>query len=176
MNQTNKLPEILIAFRAFNEKDDLLGVVDVELPEFETISEEITGAGIAGKMEVPVIGHFGSMTLTMNWRAYTSYVTKLAKPLAHQLDLRGSIQHFDPGTGEHVTVPVQVMTRAIPKKTAIGKLATGALMDTSTEFEVVTIKVKLDGDEHIEYDKLNYVFKIDGTDYLESVKADLGLS
>lgn len=69
------VPEKLINFRVYNESEDLLGLADVTLPSFESMTETIKGAGLAGEIDSPVLGHYGSMEVEFNWR--TLYQTDL---------------------------------------------------------------------------------------------------
>lgn len=172
----NQVPEKLINFRVYEDGKDLLGVADAQLPSIEAMSDTVKGAGIAGEVDSPVLGHFGSMTLTLNWRTVTRPTVHLAQQRTHNLDLRGAIQVYNSGTGEYKVSPLKVTTRCIPKKTDLGKLDVGASSDASNEFEVTYIKVSLDGKVVIEIDKYNYICVINGTDYLKQVREALGLN
>lgn len=169
------IPETLINYRVYSDDGDMLGTADVELPSLEALTTDVQGAGVAGKIEMPLLGHYDSMTLGLTWRALTENATKLAAPKAHQLDLRGSVQVFEPASGQHKTQAVKVVAKSIPKSTELGKLEAGEQMETKTEFEVTYLKLSIGGKEKIEVDKLNFICKIDGTDYLDQVRADLGL-
>lgn len=171
----NPVPEKLINFRVYEDGIDYLGVADVELPSIEPMTDAVKGAGIAGEVDAPVIGQFGSMTLKLNWRTVTRHLVSLAQQKAHSLDLRGAIQTFDSGAGEYVKTPLKVNVRAIPKKTDLGKLAAASGQDAANEFEVIYIKVTLSGEVLLEIDKYNYVCVISGTDYLAEVRSALGL-
>lgn len=171
----NPIPEKLINYRVYLEGRDLLGVADAQLPDLEPLTETVKGAGIAGEVESPVIGHFGSMTLTLNWRTIEKNVMVLSQPKSHALDLRGSQQVYDAGAGEYKTVPVRVVVRAMPKKTGMGKFEPGATTDTSNEFEVTYIKIFVSGRRELEIDKYNYICYISGKDFLAAVRSDLGL-
>lgn len=172
---SNPVPEKLSNFRVYNDGVDLLGVADAELPDLEFMTETVSGAGIAGEVESPVVGHFKSMALKLKWRTVTGDLSVLAAPKAHQLDLRGSIQTYDAGDGVYVHKPVKVVVKGIPKKASLGKLEMGKPMDNESEFEVVYLKMTFDGTERIEIDKYNSVCKIDGTDYLAEIRGNLGI-
>ena len=175
MTKVNPIPASLIGFRVYLDGADMLGVADVELPDLEAITAEVTGAGIAGTVNVPILGHYDSMTLTLNWRALTGNVTILSAPKAHQLELRGSIQVYDAGRGENTTLALRVTTQVMPSKTGLGKAASGEPMESSGEFEVTYLKIVLADEPRVELDKLNYKCVIEGVDYLERVRGDLGL-
>lgn len=170
------IPEKLINFRVYLDGIDLLGVADAQLPAIESIMETVQGAGIAGEIETPTLGHFGPMPLSLNWRTVTSDAVKLAQQKAHHLDLRGAIQSFDPKAGVYVATPLKVVVRARPKKIDPGKLVMGKAQESSSEFECHYFKMWLDGNEMIEIDKLNFICLIDGEDQLASTREALGLN
>jgi P2 family phage contractile tail tube protein len=172
---SNPVPEKLINFRVYLDGTDLLGTSDVELPSLEAMTETVKGAGVAGEVDSPVVGHYGSMGLTLNWRTVTGNTTILAQPKAHQLDLRGSMQVYDASDGQYLTKALKVVVKAVPKNTQLGKLDVGAAQEAVSEFEVNYIKVLVDGEEKIEIDKYNFICKIEGEDYLQSVRDNLGL-
>jgi uncharacterized protein len=170
---SNPIPEKLINFRVYLEGDNLIGVADVELPKLKAMTETVSGAGIAGEVESPVIGHFESMTTTINFRTLNADAGTLATPKAHLLDFRGSQQVYD--SGAYGTGAVRVTMKAIPKQVDLGKFKVGAPTETSDEFEVVYLKLYVNGKERVEIDKYNSIARFDGVDVLEDVRKDLGI-
>lgn len=170
----NAIPEKLINFRVYENGTNFAGLVDAELPSLESMTETVSGAGIAGEYDSPVIGHYQSMTLSLSWRTPTPRLLALAAPKVHQLDLRGAIQVNDAANGQYKAVPLRVTVNCTPKNTEPGKLEVGSPMDSSNEFEVTYLKIWYDGKEYIEIDKLNFICKIDGVDYLAAVRLALG--
>ena len=171
----NKMPEKLISYRAYKDGKDMLGTVDVQLPDLELLSDTIKGAGIAGEIDSPTLGAYASMGLSLNWRTITGDVVYLTRQEAHQLEFRGAIQVYDAAEGKHKVVSQKIVVKAIPKKTSLGKLAVASGQETTSEFEVIYIKVFLDGKEKIEVDKLNFICKINSRDILSEVRTALGL-
>lgn len=172
---SNQVPEKLINFKAYNEGSDLIGVVDVELPALEAMTETVSGAGIAGEVDSPTLGHYSSMTCRINFRTVTKAAAALAAQRAHQLEFRGSQQIYDAGAGSYSTQSVKVVVKAIPKSVELGNLTVGAPTETGNEFEVNYLKVWVGGEELVEIDKFNFIARINGEDYLASVRADLGV-
>lgn len=167
------IPDKLINFKVFLGGNDLLGLADVDLPSIEMMTETVTGAGIAGELETPVIGHTTPITLSLSWRTVTKSFARLAAPEPHQLDLRGAMQFL--AAEVMVTVPVRVTVITVPKKAELGKMATGKAMETQSELAVSYLKMWVDGEEKIEIDKLNYIYIVDGVDYLAPVRTALGM-
>lgn len=172
---SNQIPERLINYKVYKDGTTPLGVATVDLPDIESMTDTVTGAGIAGEIDSPTLGHFGSMGLTLNWRTLTGDATSLAAPQSHHLEFRGSIQVNDAGNGIIKTAPVRVVTRCTPKRIGLGSLEVAAAMDASNEFEVTYLKLFVGGVERLEIDKYNFVYKVNGVDHLASVRKDLGL-
>lgn len=171
----NIVSEKLINFRVYDgDLGELLGLADVELPVLEQMSETITGAGIAGEVESPTLGHYAAMSMTLKWRVTEAQALKLLAPKAHAIELRGSIQRWNAALGVYETQALKLVTRAVPKSSPLGTLAPGAQQEPSAEFSVRYIKIFLAGKALAEVDPLNYICVINGVDYLASVRSDLG--
>ena len=72
MAGTNQIPERLINFRCYRNGNDLLGVATVTLPQFQAMTDTVSGAGIAGEVETPVLGHYSSITATVSFRTIST--------------------------------------------------------------------------------------------------------
>ena len=70
---------------------------------------------------------------------------------------------------------IKVVVRGVPTTAALGKGDMGTTSDTKTTIEVDYIKVTINGKEVLEADKYNYIFKVEGKDYLKDVATALGL-
>ena len=172
---SNPVPERLINYRVYLAGNALAGIATVDLPDIEAMTDTVSGAGIAGEIDSPVLGHFGSMTCTCTWRTITADATQLAAQKAHEIEFRGSQQVYDAANGTYSTVPVRVAIRGIPKRLGLGSLEVGSATDSETEFEVNYMKVFVNNLPRIEIDKYNFKYVVDGVDYLASVRADLGM-
>jgi len=170
-----QISEKLINYTVYKDGSLFLGTADVELPSIEAMTETVKGAGIGGEIESSTLGHYGSMTCTLNWRTVTPEVIRLHAPISHSLDFRGSMQVYNPATGETRGQGVKVTVKAMPKSGSIGKMDPGTTMDTSNEMEVTYIKIVIDGRTLLEIDKYNFKCVIDGRDYLAEVREQLGM-
>lgn len=176
MANTNPIQEKLVNFRVYNNSNDLLGVATVDLPELSAMTDTVSGAGIAGEVDSPVLGHFQSMSVTLHWRTIEAAAMGLAAQKAHHLEIRGSQQRYDAGSGLYSTVPVRLVVKGTPKTTSLGSFEPGSTTDTTTELEASYLKLVIGGKEVVEIDKYNYIARFGGSDALQSVRADLGLS
>ena len=151
-------------------------MTDVELPSLQAMTETISGAGIAGEYESPVLGHFQSLVLKLKWRTVTRLGLLLLAPVQHSLQLRGSIQIMDSTAGVLLTQAMQVDVRGQLKVFNPGKFEPGKPMEVDSDVEVARITIKLAGVVLVELDKFNMIFRVNGTDYLQAVRTDIGQS
>ena len=175
MAQT-QIPEKLVNFRCYGGTgaSEFFGLADVELPKFEAMTETIHGAGIAGEYESPVLGHFKSMVAKLNLRTPTALALSLLAPVVHKLDVYGSIQILDPMRGVLTTQALRVQLLGEVKGLDVGKLEPGKPMATAAEVEITKIVISLAGVVVVEFDRFNFVYKVNGVDYLAPVRTDLG--
>lgn len=171
-----KVPEKLINFRVYRDGSDLIGIADVTLPTLEAMTETVKGAGVAGEIDSPTLGHYASMELQLNWRTLERSNVRLASPTGVHLDLRGAQQVYDSGESKFIVRPVKCVVRGVPKSTELGKLDVGATTDTVNTIEVNYIKIDVDGDTLLEVDKYNYITVIEGVDYMAEIRDALGLN
>ncbi|MGC7979568.1 phage major tail tube protein, partial [Salmonella enterica] len=127
------------------------------------------------EIETGTLGHFKSMSVSLKWRTLTADGTNLFLSSSHQVDFRGSQQVYDAGTGKYKTVPIRASMKLNPKKLDLGSLQVSKATDTENEFEVLYLKLFINGKEVLEIDKLNYICIFNGEDILQTVRDDLGL-
>lgn len=171
----NIVRDKLINFEVFKEGNRKLGMGDITLPSLEYKTATLSGAGIGGDIEMPTPGQTASMELEINWRTLNEDVTKLLAVKAHDLEIRGSNQQYDAGTGEIKSQPVRINVRTVPKKSDLGSFKPAEHTDSKSTLEIIYLKVEIGGERVIEIDKLNYIHYVDGVDYLASVRSDLGV-
>lgn len=173
---TKRFPEKINDYRVFaNGKKDVIGIADIELPELNSITEEIDGAGVLGKYESATLGHFESMQVKINWRLVTGELAPFLKPDAMTLDIRIANQEYAAASNSYETIPTRVLVKGHVSKNSLGKVAKGALGEGSSEVEVTYIKIFYNDKVLIEYDRFNYKFVVDGVDVMKKVRKALGL-
>ncbi|EON70399.1 phage major tail tube protein [Lysinibacillus sphaericus] len=169
-------PEKLNEFRVFaNDKPNLLGVSDIELPELNSMTETVNGAGIYGEYESPNYGHLESMQLKISWRVITDELTDFYKPDGIKIDCRLVNQHFNTKTRKHEITPSRVLVHGAVTKNSLGKVEKGSPYEGSSEVEIHYIKIEDKGKVLYEYDRHNYIYKVDDVDYGEKLRELLGI-
>ncbi|MBR0278790.1 MAG: phage major tail tube protein [Synergistaceae bacterium] len=171
---SNIIPEKSINFSVYLNGEDELGIAEGTIPALEAMTSEVKGAGIAGVVESPVLGHFNSTNFSLTWRTVTNNFMKLFDHVTNDIELFAGLQQYDAGLGVYRVAPLHVYMKAITKTSTPGNLTVGDNMDTQTEFEVLYMKIELDGKERVEMDKINYIYKVDGVDRLSELRVALG--
>lgn len=113
-----RVDESIINFALYEDANEYLGMAEVTLPELASLTQEITGAGIAGNVEAVILGHFEAMTTTLNFRTVTRSAVSLNKPGYHTLTLRVAQQLKDTVKNIHCSLVVNTNFSPI-RQTAI---------------------------------------------------------
>ena len=111
-----KIDQGVINFAVYEDGNEYVGMAQATLPELTMLTQSIAGAGIAGNIESVILGHFDTMTLTLNFRSTTQQATNLSEPRRHTIDLRVSQQVEDTVAGRVGTQAVKHLFVVIPKK------------------------------------------------------------
>ncbi len=165
------IPEVINDFNLYLSGNRLGGMTgEVALPDFEGVTETISGAGILGEFESVIAGRYGSMEQEVPFRVINEDMFKMIDPTVPvELTLRGAIQQTIKATGAVDYVGMRVVFRGRSKKIAIGTVKQGGPMDSSIALELTYILIEMDGKSKVELDKINGVFKVNGVDLLAKV-------
>lgn len=173
MGAITNIPEVINNFNAYNNGNVLVGVTgSVQLPNFDAITEEISGAGILGTYETGIPGFYSSMAQEVPFRILDTDIFSIMNP-GELVDLtfRASEQHTVKSTGALDYKGMRIVERGRLKNFAPGTLELGKQMGASVTLELLYILIEIDGKTKLEYDKLNSVFIVNGKDLLEKVRA-----
>ena len=95
--------ESVINFAVYEDSVEYVGMAGVTLPNLAAIVQTLSGAGIAGNVEVPVLGHYDVMSLTLNFRTTTEHSIKHVLVVVPKTDTGGTVAPAAPtnGSGEY---------------------------------------------------------------------------
>lgn len=169
-----KIDETVIGFAVYEDATEYVGISEVALPEISNMTEEISGAGIGGKIESVILGAIEAMTVTFNFRTVTKNAIKLHEPRKHKIDLRAAQQQTDTVKGTTEVVKIKHILTITPKKLNPGKVASASAAEVSGEYAVSYYATYINGKKMLEIDPLNYIYYVNGKDYLKDVRKALG--
>ncbi len=166
------IPEVINDFNLYSNGSRLIGTTgEVSLPDFEAITATISGNGILGEYESPVVGHFGAMEQEIPFRCFNAdYFKLLDQTKATELTLRGAIQTVDKSTHNTGEMGMRVVFRGRCKKFTPGTVKQREAMECSVTLDLTFIMIEMDGKERIRLDKLNGEYKINGKDMLAKIR------
>lgn len=168
-------PDKTINYRVYKDGSNLLGIATVDLPDLAYMTDTISGAGIAGEIETPVLGHFQAMSLTLNWRTVNSDAINLLRSDGATLTLRAAQQNLDNATNQLTPIGLKITVKTLPKTTGLGSIEVANSSSSTTELEISYIKIEHNNEQILEIDKLNFICKIGDTDTLADVRSLLGI-
>ena len=172
MNTPYKIPEKINAYNVYKQGKKLIGLSDeVKLPDFESLTETISGAGILGEIDSPTIGLFAGMEMEIPFRQLGESISELVNPLnGIDLTLRGSSQVMD-SSGNTSFEGIRVIVRGRSKSLTGGKFKQGEGTGSSVKIELTYCKIEINNKNIVELDKLNCVYKVGDVDILEKVRS-----
>lgn len=169
-----KLPHSISQFNIYNDNERCVGVSgEITLPNFEAMSETISGAGIAGEFEVTADGQYGAMQIDIPFLRLHDENFSLLTPGRKTIVLRASAKSFDSATGESIEEGLKIKIVGTPKSLELGKIASGKPMESKNTLEILAIKIEIGDKVLMELDKLNFICIINGVDVLAKVKANI---
>ena len=166
--------ESVINFAVYEDSVEYVGMAGVTLPNLAAIVQTLSGAGIAGNVVVPVLGHYDVMSLTLNFRTTTEHSVRLSEPRRHNIDLRMAQQIEDTVAGEVKVQSIKHVLVVVPKTDTGGTVAPAAPTNGSGEYSVRYWATYIDGAKVREIDPLNFICEVNGVDYLADVRKAIG--
>ena len=165
-------PSVINQFNVYNAGNRLIGLTgEVSLPEINSKTTTVNGAGILGDIEEPVIGQMESMKITIPFLTITKGYFELCDQLnAVSLTLRGGIQTMDTETAAAKMQQMRVVVRGKMASFTPGKVKGAEQMGSSVTLELLYFMVELEDEKMVEVDKLNSIFAVNGKDMLAPIR------
>lgn len=135
------------AYNVYNGGTKLVGISDeVTLPDFEALTETISGPGILGEIDEPLLGHYGASEIEIPFRTLDAPMFDLlAQGKAVNLTLRMSTQAIQESTMATDFMPSRVIIKGKSKGFTGGKVKQGSGTASSVKVELIYILVEVNG-------------------------------
>lgn len=165
------IPTKVNKYNIYDEGIRLLGTGDeLTLPDFENVSEAISGAGILGEFEDPTVGYFGNQTMEIPWRLLDRAAAKALNVLkTMHLEIRGACQYLN-SVGDIEIGSIRVVVRGKGASLKSGKLKATTSMESGVTLNLTYILIEINEEEVVLLDKLNEEFRVLGEDVLAKIK------
>lgn len=162
----------IIAHRFFDDDKEVGDNVSCQLPSVEHGTTAVKGAGVLGTFDMPSTGQLNAMVFSASQRSINKGAINLSRPGIHKIELR-FVKDAMTGDGQEVPEGTKIFVTGIFKKFDPGKVEEASTMDGSIDFEVLRYRIVINGEEVLLIDKINYIYKVNGVDYMDKVKAAL---
>jgi len=150
------------------------GIVTVELPNFELLSETFKGAGVAGEVNVPVPGVMSAQTVTISCPVIYGPITKfLELGSTKTLDLRNEIIVQNPENHQQEKVANRWVLKGPLSGSNPGSIEQGAAGESSIVMQVYYAHHWLDGDDILEWDPFKYIYRVNGKDLMAATRQNV---
>lgn len=172
----NNIDEGIINATMFEDGRQYLGWGSVELPNFQNKSFTMSGGGIAGDIEVPVVGHRDAMIMKINFRDTSEAAYILAEERVHIIEIRVAHQTLGAESSELGESSHKYVAELIPKSLNGGTIAPASTQAVSGEYSCLSIKEYINGELQRDIDPRRFR-DVDhtGKDRLANVRSILGL-
>lgn len=147
--------------------------VSCQLPSIEHGTTEVKGAGILGTLDMPSSGQLNAMVFSASMRSISKNSLNVSRPGVHNIELRFVKDTFT-DNGQSIPEGTKIFVTGVFKKFDPGKVEKASTMDGTIEYEVVRYRIVIGGEEAVLIDKRNFIYKVNGIDYMESIRAALG--
>lgn len=168
----DNIPAVINNYNVYKDDTKLIGVTsEMTLPSFKAMSSTISGAGIMGEIDIPIPGQYAAMEQEIPFRILdTDMFSMMSNKQAVDLTFRASEQQINRSTGETEYQPIRIVERGLFKEFVPGKLKKANSMEGSVKMEVLYIKIEINNQTALEFDKLNEVFVVNGEDQLAKIR------
>ncbi len=162
----------VIAHKLLADGIEIDDQVSCQLPSIEKATNELKGAGILGSIDMPMTGQINSMVFSITSRGINAKAANLAKEGRQNIEIR-FVRDVTQADGTIIPEGSKVFITGVNKKYDPGKVEVGGNMEGSIEFEVLRYRQVIEGVETLLIDKLNFIYKVNGVDYMQKVRASL---
>ena len=147
---------------------------EVTAPDISAIMTDYASLGMIGTAEF--FNGFDKMEATIKWTYPDNEAKKACANFLKPVDLmiRSSKAEYDSG-GISAEVPIVLYLKGYPTKHPGGSFSPKSDTEVESTFSVLYYKEEVDGEEIVELDVLNNIYKVNGEDLLAERRQNLGI-
>lgn len=165
-----------INYKVYEKEVNYLGIAEVTLPDFEYATLPVSGAGLPGETEIPVLAQLKPLITNIKFLHTNEAAAKLSTQEVHELALWIADEFLDSEAGQLDVDERKIIMRVIQKKRTSGTLKPSSPQDVSGEYIVYYYAEYLNGKRMTLFDYFNNKY-IDhsGVDRTEKINKALGM-
>lgn len=160
-------------YNCYQDGRKMVGLTDeVTLPDFDALTETLSGAGILGEIDEPTLGHFGASEIEIPFLMVDNQMFGMMDMSnSINLTLRISNQAIEQANFKTDFMPSRVVIKGKKKGFTMGSAKQGSAMKPSVKVEILYILIEVNGKKKFELDKLNVVYKVNDKDLLQKARS-----
>lgn len=160
-------------YNCYQDGHKMVGLTDeVTLPDFDALTETLSGAGILGEIDEPTLGHFGASEIEIPFLMVDNQMFGMMDMSnSINLTLRISNQAIEQANFKTDFMPSRIVIKGKKKGFAMGSAKQGSAMKPSVKVEILYILIEVNGKKKFELDKLNVVYKVNDKDLLQKARS-----
>jgi uncharacterized protein len=167
-------PSVIKNYKVYNANGgQFVGLSDIVLPKLMFEKNDVKGAGIAGTLNLPVVGNLQPMSTTMTFHANTIQSLNLFNGGSAQIRCQSSIQNYDTAAGLFTELPEEVLMNVISDEYDLGKRDASTKGVTVLQFSVVYLALFYSGTKYWELDPFSGICIINGVNLNSQTLANL---
>jgi P2 family phage contractile tail tube protein len=147
---------------------------EVTCPDIAAVMNEYKALGMVGSVEL--FNGFDKMEATIKWTYPENAIKKACADFLNPVELmvRSSKAVFQ-GSAQTGEIPVVIYLTGLPKKHQGGSFKPKEDTELESVFAITYYTEEVDGEEIVELDVLNNIYKVDGVDLLAERRQNLGI-
>lgn len=160
-------------YNCYQDGKKMVGLTDeVTLPDFDALTETLSGAGILGEIDEPTLGHFGASEIEIPFLMIDNQMFEMMDMSSSvNLTLRISNQAIEQANFKTDFMPSRVVIKGKKKGFTMGSAKQGSAMKPSVKVEILYILIEVNGKKKFELDKINVVYKVNDKDLLQKARS-----
>lgn len=160
-------------YNCYQDGNKMVGLTDeVTLPDFDALTETLSGAGILGEIDEPTLGHFGASEIEIPFLMIDNQMFGMMDMSSSvNLTLRISNQAIEQANFKTDFMPSRIVIKGKKKGFTMGSAKQGSAMKPSVKVEILYILIEVNGKKKFELDKLNVVYKVNDKDLLQKARS-----
>lgn len=168
--------ERTIRFDFTDDGVEVKGAGSVSLPTIEQKTTTVSGSGIMGEYETPILGQLNAMELVIDLtHVEPAAAARLKRPGIHEIVVYIAYQMRETTTDEILVQKERVSIRCKHKTAAEGTVNSDGDDNGSAAYSVSVYKKYVNGELTCDVEPLNSIYLWNGVDYYAPVRAALDL-
>lgn len=163
------------SYNVYKSGNKLVGISDeVTIPDFEALTDTISGPGMLGEFDEALLGHFGATEMEIPFKTLDeSMFDVMQDGAAVDLTLRISTQAMESSNLSTDFLPSRIVIKGKNKGFTGGSVKSGQGTGSSVKVEIAYILIEVNGKKMFELDKFNFIFKVKDKDLLEKLRGQV---